>query len=74
MKLNSWWLLVNSPEFPSHKTAAVLVLLFMRDGHLRVLLTTRSKHLRSHPGEVALPGGKTDPTDGSPVATAVSLT
>ncbi|KAG8781777.1 hypothetical protein FRC12_021542 [Ceratobasidium sp. 428] len=59
------------PEFPSNKTAAVLILLFIRDGHLRVLLTTRSKHLRSHPGQVALPGGKTDPTDGSPVATAL---
>lgn len=59
------------PDFPRHKTAAVLLLLFIRDGHLRVLLTTRSKHLRSHPGQVALPGGKTDPTDASPVATAL---
>lgn len=59
------------PEFPSNKTAAVLVLLFMRNGHLRVLLTTRSKNLRSHPGQVALPGGKTDATDGSPIATAL---
>ncbi|KDN44205.1 hypothetical protein RSAG8_05678, partial [Rhizoctonia solani AG-8 WAC10335] len=59
------------PEFPWNKTAAVLVLLFIRDGHLRVLLTTRSKNLRSHPGEVALPGGKTDPADGNPVATAL---
>ncbi|CAE7123581.1 unnamed protein product [Rhizoctonia solani] len=59
------------PEFPRNKTAAVLLLLFIRDGHLRVLLTTRSKHLRSHPGEVALPGGKTDPIDASPVATAL---
>ncbi|KAH7341680.1 NUDIX hydrolase domain-like protein [Rhizoctonia solani] len=59
------------PEFPRNKTAAVLLLLFIRDGHLRVLLTTRSKHLRSHPGDVALPGGKTDPTDGNPVATAL---
>ncbi|CAE6507758.1 unnamed protein product [Rhizoctonia solani] len=54
-----------------NKTAAVLLLLFVRDGHLRVLLTTRSKHLRSHPGDVALPGGKTDPMDASPVATAL---
>ncbi|KAJ1307629.1 hypothetical protein OPQ81_001725 [Rhizoctonia solani] len=59
------------PEFPRNKTAAVLLLLFIRDGHLRVLLTTRSKHLRSHPGDVALPGGKTDPMDTSPVATAL---
>ncbi|CAE6431976.1 unnamed protein product [Rhizoctonia solani] len=59
------------PEFPRNKTAAVLILLFIRDGHLRVLLTTRSQHLRSHPGDVALPGGKTDPMDASPVATAL---
>ncbi|QRV75152.1 NUDIX family hydrolase [Ceratobasidium sp. AG-Ba] len=58
-------------DFPRNKTAAVLILLFIRDGHLRVLLTTRSKHLRSHPGQVALPGGKTDPTDASPVETAL---
>ncbi|ELU40774.1 NUDIX domain-containing protein [Rhizoctonia solani AG-1 IA] len=62
---------IYSPEFPRNKTAAVLILLFIRDGHLRVLLTTRSQHLRSHPGDVALPGGKTDPMDASPVATAV---
>ncbi|KEP52186.1 NUDIX hydrolase [Rhizoctonia solani 123E] len=59
------------PEFPWNKTAAVLLLLYVRDGHLRILLTTRSKHLRSHPGDVALPGGKTDPVDGNPVATAL---
>jgi len=37
---------------------------------LRVLLTTRSKNLRSHPGQTALPGGKYDGTDESLVATA----
>ena len=61
--------------FPRNKRAAVLVLLFElnRDGHLRVLLTTRSKSLRSHPGQTALPGGKVDPSDKDVVATAVSL-
>jgi hypothetical protein len=38
--------------YPQNKTAAVLILLFEREGVLRVLLTTRSKHLRSHPGQV----------------------
>jgi len=35
-----------------------------------VLLTTRSKNLRSHPGQTALPGGKYDETDESLVTTA----
>jgi len=39
-----------------------------------VLLTTRSKDLRSHPGQTALPGGKFEETDGSLVVTAVHLT
>jgi len=49
---------------------AVLILLFEREGSLRVLITTRSKNLRSHPGQTALPGGKYDETDESLVATA----
>ena len=39
-----------------------------------MLLTTRSKKLRSHPGQTALPGGKYDETDESLVATAVCPT
>ncbi|KDN48831.1 hypothetical protein RSAG8_02818, partial [Rhizoctonia solani AG-8 WAC10335] len=57
--------------FPVNRRAAVLVLLFVRDGHIRVLLTTRSKSLRSHPGQVALPGGRCDPEDGSMIKTAL---
>ncbi|KAF7978839.1 hypothetical protein HWV62_44641 [Athelia sp. TMB] len=52
------------------KRAAVLVLLYEDAGNLRVLLTTRSKKLRSHPGETALPGGKVDETDKDVVHTA----
>ncbi|KAF9649871.1 hypothetical protein BDM02DRAFT_3094075, partial [Thelephora ganbajun] len=53
-----------------NRRAAVLILLFEKEGSLRVLLTTRSKTLRSHPGQTALPGGKYEETDGSLVATA----
>jgi hypothetical protein len=53
-----------------HVLAAVLVLLYERGG-LRVLLTTRSKELRSHPGQTALPGGKVDQGDAGVVDTAV---
>jgi peroxisomal coenzyme A diphosphatase NUDT7 len=37
-----------------------------------VLLTTRSKELRSHPGQTALPGGKVDESDAGVVEAAVS--
>lgn len=59
------------PEHAINRRAAVLVLLFEREGSLRVLLTTRSKNLRSHPGQTALPGGKYEETDESLIATAV---
>ncbi|KZP27423.1 hypothetical protein FIBSPDRAFT_948689 [Athelia psychrophila] len=52
--------------------AAVLVLLYEIDGKIRVLLTTRSKNLRTHPGQTALPGGKADETtDKSALDTAL---
>ncbi|KAG2146062.1 NUDIX hydrolase domain-like protein, partial [Suillus bovinus] len=56
---------------PTSKLAAVLVLLYEQAGELRVLLTTRSKSLRAHPGQTALPGGKADEGDGSLVWTAL---
>lgn len=56
---------------PRKKQAAVIVLLYEQGGELRVLLTTRSKLLRAHPGQTALPGGKTDETDVDLVYTAV---
>lgn len=55
---------------PKAKLAAVLVLLYENAGELRVVLTTRSKFLRAHPGQTALPGGKADESDTSLVDTA----
>jgi len=46
------------------RIAAVLVLLFEREGHLRVLLTTRAKRLKVHGGETCLPGGHMEEADG----------
>ncbi|MGH9080073.1 MAG: NUDIX hydrolase, partial [Acidimicrobiales bacterium] len=40
--------------------AAVLVALFEEAGDTRVILTRRARHLRSHQGEVAFPGGRLD--------------
>ncbi|KAF7978832.1 hypothetical protein HWV62_44627 [Athelia sp. TMB] len=53
------------------KRAAVLVLLYELEGKIRVLLTTRSKNLRTHPGQTALPGGKADETDKDAFDTAM---
>ncbi|ORY30327.1 NUDIX hydrolase domain-like protein [Naematelia encephala] len=60
------------PDFGLVKQAAVLVPLFQKPGDdkLSVLLTTRAKTLRRHPNQTALPGGKVDPEDPSPIHTA----
>ncbi|KAF7424314.1 hypothetical protein PC9H_009621 [Pleurotus ostreatus] len=58
-------------DYASSKHASVLVLLYERDGIIRVLLTTRSKALRTHAGQTALPGGKVDDTDTDVVHTAL---
>jgi 8-oxo-dGTP pyrophosphatase MutT (NUDIX family) len=49
--------------------AAVLVPVVDRP-EPQVLLTLRTE-LRSHPGQIAFPGGKIDPQDGSPAAAAL---
>ena len=36
-----------------------------------MLLLARASTLRSHPGQVAFPGGRVDPEDSSPVAAAL---
>ncbi|KAJ6582966.1 NUDIX hydrolase domain-like protein [Mycena vulgaris] len=56
--------------FPRSRLAAVLVLLYEEVGELRVLLTTRSKALRTHAGQTALPGGRADESDLDLVQTA----
>jgi len=47
------------------------MLLYEDQGVLRVLLTTRSKSLRTHPGQTALPGGRVDEADDTFVDAAV---
>lgn len=55
----SQWAFADPGAPPS--PAAVLVGLVERDEGLTVLLTRRSDNLRSHTGQVALPGGRRDP-------------
>lgn len=53
------------------KPAAVLVGLQARDQGWQLILTRRTAHLRRHAGQIAFPGGRTDPGDPSPEATAL---
>jgi 8-oxo-dGTP pyrophosphatase MutT (NUDIX family) len=50
--------------------SAVLLALFEEDGETQLVLTRRSSELRSHRGEIALPGGRTDEGE-SPIETAL---
>ncbi|MBU4464367.1 MAG: CoA pyrophosphatase [Actinobacteria bacterium] len=73
------------PGTPGARSAAVLMLFGVldalpsaHDAHARavpraldVLLLARATTLRSHPGQVAFPGGRIDPGDASPVAAAL---
>jgi 8-oxo-dGTP pyrophosphatase MutT (NUDIX family) len=43
------------------RPSAVLAAFWEHDGALEVLLTRRAGHLRAHKGEVAFPGGRSDP-------------
>ncbi|QNK02291.1 CoA pyrophosphatase [Dyella telluris] len=59
-------LIGNKPRRP----AAVLV--GLREGvQPRLVLTVRTDHLQDHAGQVAFPGGRTDPGDADAIATAL---
>ncbi len=51
--------------------AAVLIGLVVRDEGLQVLLTRRTEHLRDHAGQISFPGGRAEPEDADPQATAL---
>lgn len=59
------------PEGRLLRPAAVLVALVERPAGPSVLLTKRASGLRHHPGQIALPGGKIDPTDADASAAAL---
>ena len=56
------------------KQAAVLLLLYEREGEEHVLLQVRTQQVEHHKGEISLPGGASDPRDGSLRATALRET
>ncbi len=64
----------SSPDPPvTLRKAAVLIPLFVhpQDDQIHCLLTVRPSHMRSHAGEVCLPGGKIDEEDADAVAAAL---
>lgn len=73
-----------SPLAPERRRPAAVLMLFGRldavpadhgsaavPADLDVLLVERARSLRQHPGQVAFPGGRTDPADDGPVGTAL---
>ncbi|HNI37342.1 MAG TPA: CoA pyrophosphatase [Pseudomonadales bacterium] len=50
---------------------AAVLLAFTDEPETQLILTRRADHLKSHRGEVALPGGKIDKTDRDFIATAL---
>lgn len=60
-------------ELPGRR-AAVLILLYPRDGDTRLLLTKRSETLAHHRGQISLPGGRWEDEDGTLVTTALRET
>lgn len=62
-----------SPPVLEHppKPAAVLVPVVMHPDATTILLTERTASLRDHSGQIAFPGGKIDPEDPTPLATAL---
>ena len=56
------------------RAAAVLVPVVERPDGLTLLFTRRTDHLKSHSGQISFPGGRMEPRDGSPEATALRET
>ena len=59
------------PAQPEDDADAAVLIALTDQPEPEVILTVRAAHLRSHPGEVAFPGGKRDPGDRSLVETAL---
>lgn len=51
--------------------AAVLIALAPREHGAHLIFIQRSSALRAHAGQIAFPGGRMDPGDASPIATAL---
>lgn len=56
---------------PALRHAAVLILLFPKQGNLHILLTKRTDQVEHHKGQISFPGGARDAGDSDVVATAL---
>ena len=63
-----------STENMALKDASVLFGIIDREDGASVLFTKRTEHLSSHKGQIALPGGKIDPSDNSAESAALRET
>ena len=61
----------HAPRPNRARPAAVICALRPGAAGLEVVLTRRAAHLRAHAGQIAFPGGKVEPGDASPLATAL---
>lgn len=55
----------NAPNPSELRPAAVLIALRPSAGDWQVIFTRRPRSMKHHPGQIAFPGGKVDPTDAS---------
>ncbi|MFN3722408.1 MAG: CoA pyrophosphatase [Paracoccaceae bacterium] len=53
------------------RPAGVLVPIYCRPDGAQLILTKRASHLKHHPGQISLPGGKVEPEDTSVQAAAL---
>lgn len=54
--------------------AAVLILVFVRDGEPWMIFTRRTQHVATHKGQISFPGGARDPEDADLMQTALRET
>lgn len=63
-----------SGDLPPGRAAAVLLMLFERDGEPWLVFTRRTQHVAHHKGEISFPGGGRDDVDPDLEATAIRET
>lgn len=61
-------------DLPPGRAAAVLLMLFERDGEPWLVFTRRTQHVAHHKGEISFPGGGRDDVDPDLEATAIRET
>jgi 8-oxo-dGTP pyrophosphatase MutT (NUDIX family) len=57
--------------FPREPLPAAVLIPLVERRELTVLFTQRATQLRNHAGQISFPGGRIDPTDGTPQAAAL---